>query len=104
MIEFLKNFILLFLELTALFIVISFIVSLLQRVVREERIKGILQKGNKATGDISGTLLGALTPFGSCSTIPMLAGFLSSGAPCGRCISFLLSSPLLSPVTDSFFC
>ncbi|TQS76624.1 permease [Ornithinibacillus gellani] len=98
MIEFLKNFILLFLELTALFIVISFIVSLLQQVVTEEKIKGILQKGNKATGYISGTLLGALTPFCSCSTIPILAGLLSSGAPFGPSISFLISSPLLNPV------
>src|SRR5690625_1432883 len=100
MIEFLKNFILLFLELTALFIVISFIVSLLQQVVTEEKIKGILQKGNKATGYISGTLLGALTPFCSCSTIPILAGLLSSGAPFGPSISFLISSPLLNPVIE----
>src|SRR5699024_3668277 len=75
-----------------------FIVSLLQQVVTEEKIKGILQKGNKATGYISGTLLGALTPFCSCSTIPILAGLLSSGAPFGPSISFLISSPLLNPV------
>src|SRR5699024_11348820 len=56
------------------------------------------QKGNKATGYISGTLLGALTPFCSCSTIPILAGLLSSGAPFGPSISFLISSPLLNPV------
>lgn len=96
--EFLQNFLVLFLELTALFIVISFLVSLLQQVVTEEKIKSILQKGNKATGYISGTLLGALTPFCSCSTIPILAGLLSSGAPFGPSISFLISSPLLNPV------
>lgn len=95
---FLKNFLVLFLELAALFIVISFLVSLLQQVVTEEKIKSILQKGNKATGYISGTLLGALTPFCSCSTIPILAGLLSSGAPFGPSISFLISSPLLNPV------
>ncbi|MBU8567138.1 permease [Virgibacillus pantothenticus] len=95
---FLQNFLVLFLELTALFIVISFLVSLLQQVVTEEKIKSILQKGNKATGYISGTLLGALTPFCSCSTIPILAGLLSSGAPFGPSISFLISSPLLNPV------
>lgn len=95
---FLKNLFVLFFELTALFIVISFLVSLLQQVVTEEKIKSILQKGNKATGYISGTLLGALTPFCSCSTIPILAGLLSSGAPFGPSISFLISSPLLNPV------
>lgn len=98
MIDFLKNFMILFLELTALFIGISFLVSLLQQVVTEEKIKSILQKGNKATGYISGTFLGALTPFCSCSTIPILAGLLSSGAPFGPSISFLISSPLLNPV------
>lgn len=95
---FIRNFSVMFLELTALFIVISFLVSLLQQVVTEEKIKGILQKGNKATGYISGTFLGALTPFCSCSTIPILAGLLSSGAPFGPSISFLISSPLLNPV------
>src|SRR5699024_8522188 len=96
-IGFFKNLFVLFFELTALFIVISFLVSLLQQVVTEDKIKRILQKGNKATGYISGTLLGALTPFCSCSTIPILAGLLSSGAPFGPSISFLISSPLLNP-------
>src|SRR5699024_5716430 len=98
MIEFLKNFILLFLELTALFIVISFIVSLLLQVVIEKKIKGSLQEGNTATGYIARTLLGVLTSFCSCSTISILAGLLSSGAPFGPSISFLISSPLLNPV------
>jgi len=98
LIDFFKNFIVLFLELTVLFIVISFLVSLLQQIVTEEKIKSILQRGNKATSYISGTLLGALTPFCSCSTIPILAGLLGSGAPFGPSISFLIASPLLNPV------
>src|SRR5690625_229898 len=95
---FLQNFLVLFLELTALFIVISFLVSLLQQIVTEEKIKSILQKGNKATGYLSGTILGALTPFCSCSTVPILAGLLSSGAPFGPSISFLIASPLMNPI------
>lgn len=95
---FIKNFLILFVELAALFLVISFLVSLLQQVVTEEKIKSVLEKGNKATGYISGTFLGALTPFCSCSTIPILAGLLSSGAPFGPSISFLIASPLLNPV------
>lgn len=95
---FVKNFLILFVELAALFLVISFLVSLLQQVVTEEKIKSVLEKGNKATGYISGTFLGALTPFCSCSTIPILAGLLSSGAPFGPSISFLIASPLLNPI------
>lgn len=97
-IGFLQRFLVLFLELTALFIVISFLVSLLQQIVTEEKIKSILQKGNKATGYLSGTILGALTPFCSCSTVPILAGLLSSGAPFGPSISFLIASPLMNPI------
>nr|WP_322555753.1 permease [Sporosarcina beigongshangi] len=95
---FIKNFLILFVELAALFLLISFLVSLLQQVVTEEKIKSILEKGNKATGYVSGTFLGALTPFCSCSTIPILAGLLSSGAPFGPSISFLIASPLLNPI------
>lgn len=103
MMGFIKNFLILFIELAALFLVISFIVSLLQQVVTEEKIKSVLEKGNKATGYISGTFLGALTPFCSCSTIPILAGLLSSGAPFGPSISFLISSPLLNPIIVVLF-
>ncbi|WP_412177884.1 permease [Sporosarcina sp. YIM B06819] len=95
---FIKNFLILFVELAALFLVISFLVSLLQQVVTEERVKSVLEKGNKATGYLSGTFLGALTPFCSCSTVPILAGLLSSGAPFGPSISFLIASPLLNPI------
>src|SRR5690625_4558696 len=97
-IGFIKNFLVMFVELAALFLVISFLVSLLQQVVTEERIKSVLEKGNKATGYLSGTFLGALTPFCSCSTVPILAGLLSSGAPFGPSISFLIASPLLNPI------
>src|SRR5690625_2396738 len=85
-------------ELAVLFLVICFLVSFLQQVVTEERIKSVLEKGNKATGYLSGTFLGALTPFCSCSTVPILAGLLSSGAPFGPSISFLIASPLLNPI------
>src|SRR5699024_4518254 len=53
---------------------------------------------NKWSGYIYGTGLGALTPFCSCSTIPILAGLLSSKAPFGPSMSFLIASPLLNPV------
>lgn len=97
-VQFIKAFLVMFLELTVLFLFISFLVSLLQQVVTEEKIKSVLQRGDRVTGYITGTFLGALTPFCSCSTIPILAGLLGSGAPFGPSISFLISSPLLNPV------
>lgn len=96
--SFLQTFFKLFLELTVLFIFISFLVSWLQQKVTEDRIKRVLDRPNKWSGYLYGTGLGALTPFCSCSTIPILAGLLSSKAPFGPSMSFLIVSPLLNPV------
>src|SRR5690625_2890685 len=96
--SFLQTFFKLFLELTVLFIFISFLVSWLQQKVTEDRIKRVLDRPNKWSGYLYGTGLGALTPFCSCSTIPILAGLLSSKAPFGPSMSFLIASPLLNPI------
>lgn len=96
--EFLKTFFVLFAELALLFLLISFVVSWLQQVVTEEKIKYILHRPRKWLTYIYGAFFGALTPFCSCSTVPILAGLLSSRAPFGPSISFLIASPLINPV------
>src|SRR5699024_726375 len=96
--HFLQTFFKLFLELTVLFIFISFLVSWLQQKVTEDRIKRVLDRPNKWSGYLYGTGLGALTPFCSCSTIPIIEGLLSSKAPFGPSMSFLTASPLLNPL------
>jgi uncharacterized membrane protein YraQ (UPF0718 family) len=93
-----KYFLLIAGELLALFIGISFLIALLQEFVSEETIKRFLTKPKKWLGNILGTALGAVTPFCSCSTIPILVGLLNGGAPFGAAMSFLISSPLLNPV------
>ncbi|WP_436950736.1 permease [Staphylococcus xylosus] len=97
-IEFIKTFLMLFFELLLLFIVVSFIVSLIQQVVSEEKIKKLLSKPNKAVNYILGMIFGAVTPFCSCSTIPILAGLLNSKVPFGPAMSFLIASPLMNPL------
>ncbi|RXS13696.1 permease [Staphylococcus saprophyticus] len=97
-IEFIKTFLMLFFELLLLFIVMSFIVSLIQQVVSEEKIKKLLSKPNKAVNYILGMIFGAVTPFCSCSTIPILAGLLNSKVPFGPAMSFLIASPLMNPL------
>ena len=97
-IEFIKTFLMLFGELLALFIVVSFIVSFIQQVVSEEKIKQFLNRPNKAVNYVLGTFFGAVTPFCSCSTIPILAGLLNSKVPFGPSMSFLIASPLMNPV------
>src|SRR5699024_11133908 len=96
--NFLQTFFKLFLELTVLFIFISFLVRLLQQKVTEDRIKRMLDRTNKWSSYLYGTGLETLTPFCSSSTIPILARLLSSKAPFGPSMSFLIASPLLNPV------
>ncbi|MGK4465865.1 permease [Mammaliicoccus sciuri] len=97
-IEFIKTFLMLFFELLVLFIIVSFIVSLIQQVVSEEKIKRLLSKPNQAINYILGMVFGAITPFCSCSTIPILAGLLNSKVPFGPAMSFLIASPLMNPL------
>ncbi|RIO58041.1 permease [Staphylococcus haemolyticus] len=96
--EFIKTFIMLFFELLLLFIIVSFIVSLIQQVISEEKIKRFLSKPNQAINYILGMVFGAITPFCSCSTIPILAGLLNSKVPFGPSMSFLIASPLMNPL------
>ena len=92
-----QTFLMLFGELFALFIGISFLVALLQVYVSKERIKRPLTRPHKVTNALLGAALGAVTPFCSCSTIPVLVGLFRSGAPFSGAISFLLTSPVLNP-------
>lgn len=92
-----KTFLYLFGELFVLFILISFVVALLQIYISPERVKRILTTPRKGLNSVLGALLGAITPFCSCSTIPVLVGLFKSGAPFNGAISFLLTSPILNP-------
>src|SRR5699024_12733161 len=92
------SFLMLFVDFLALFIVFIFIVSFIQHVVSEEKIKQFLNRPNKAVNYVLGTFFGAVTPFCSCSTIPILAGLLNSKVPFGPSMSFLIASPLMNPV------
>ncbi|MDD4230668.1 MAG: permease [Dehalococcoidales bacterium] len=85
-------------ELIALFIGITFLVGLLQEYVPQDKIRAFLTRAPGGVGNIIGAGFGALTPFCSCSTIPLLVGLLNTGVPFGICMSFLLASPLLNPV------
>ena len=97
-IEFIKTFLMLFFELLILFIIVSFIVSLIQQVVSEDKIKSMLSKPNQGINYFFGMIFGAITPFCSCSTIPILAGLLNSKVPFGPAVSFLIASPLMNPL------
>ena len=90
-------------ELIVLFIGITFLVGLIQEYVPDETIKMALGGRHKVLGSILGAGFGALTPFCSCSTIPMLLGMLNAGVPFASAMAFLFASPLLNPVIISLF-
>ncbi len=75
--------------------VLIFIVSWIQSYFPPERSRKILGKFNGISANIVGALLGTITPFCSCSSIPLFIGFTSAGLPLGVTFSFLISSPLV---------
>ena len=98
-----KEFVKLFGELLFLFTIISFFVALTQMYISREKIRNLLSTPIKPINSVLGALLGVITPFCSCSTIPVLTGLIRSGAPFCGVISFLLTSPVLNPAIITLF-
>lgn len=84
-------------ELTALFLGISTIVALVLQYIPQDKLRQWLSRRG-IWGNILGAVVGALTPFCACSTIPMTLGMLNAGAPFGPIMSFVIASPLLNPI------
>lgn len=78
--------------------VIIFIVSIVRSFVPPEKIRAILSRKNKYTGNVIASLLGIITPFCSCSAVPLFLGFVQAGVPLGVTFSFLVSSPMINEV------
>lgn len=97
LIDTLRYFVLITIELIALFVFISALVEIILMYVPEEKIRRRLS-GAGVFGNIVAAGFGALTPFCACSTIPMTVGFLNAGVPFGSTMSFLVASPLLNPI------
>ncbi|SMB86124.1 hypothetical protein SAMN00017405_1125 [Desulfonispora thiosulfatigenes DSM 11270] len=75
--------------------VLIFSISYIQSYFPPERTRQILGKYKGTSANILGALLGTVTPFCSCSSIPLFIGFTSAGLPIGVTFSFLISSPLV---------
>lgn len=97
LIDTLRYFIIITLELTTLFIGISALVALILMYLPQDKIE-VWMAGKGAIGNIFGAIIGSVTPFCACSTIPLTLGFLKAGVPFGAVMSFVISSPLLNPV------
>ncbi len=97
LVDTIKYFIFITAELTVLFLGISTIVAFILMHLPQEKIKNWMS-GKGILGNFMGALIGALTPFCACSTIPLTLGFLEAGIPFGAIMSFVISSPLLNPI------
>jgi uncharacterized membrane protein YraQ (UPF0718 family) len=85
-------------DVIKIFILLSaliFLISYVQSYFPPERTKKILGNMSGIKAKIAGALLGTITPFCSCSSIPLFIGFTSAGLPVGVTFSFLISSPLV---------
>lgn len=89
-------------KLIVLFLGISTLVGLILQYVSEEKIRRRLSRKGWL-GNFMGAALGAVTPFCSCSTIPMTVGLLRAKVPFGATMSFVLASPLLNPLVLAIF-
>lgn len=83
------------LKITILLCFLIFVISYIQSYFPPERSKKILGRFHGIWANIISALLGTVTPFCSCSSIPLFIGFTSAGLPLGVTFSFLISSPMV---------
>lgn len=82
-------------KITVLLCVLIFLISYIQSFFPPERSRKIMGRFHGIGANVIGALLGTVTPFCSCSSIPIFMGFTSAGLPLGVTFSFLISSPMV---------
>ncbi len=86
------------LKIFLLLTTIIFVVAIIRSYFSPERTRRILSSKHEYVGNVLAALLGTVTPFCSCSAVPLFIGFLESGIPLGVTFSFLISSPMVNEV------
>ena len=81
-----------------LLVLIIFFVGIIRSFFTTERTRKALEGKNTFTGNVMASLLGIVTPFCSCSAIPLFLGFIESGVPLGITFSFLIAAPMINEV------
>jgi uncharacterized protein len=95
--EIFYSFVILALELTVLFFVISLLISILKGFIPNEKVEKFLSGKNTVVGVLAAVLLAFVTPFCSCSTIPVIVNLLQQKVRFGIVMVFLFASPVLDP-------
>ena len=95
--EVLKNFAWLVIELTVLFVVVSFIVNLLQGFIRYNKVEMWMKEAPPIVSALIAVVFAFITPFCSCSTIPVVVNLLKNKIRFSTVMIFLFTSPVLDP-------
>lgn len=85
-------------KIFVLIYVLIFVISLFRSQLSAEKVRDYLSGKSRWHGYFLAVFLGVVTPFCSCSSIPLFMGFLAAGVPFGVAIAFLVSSPLISEI------
>lgn len=96
--ESIRFFIFEFPKVLLLLTLIIFFVGIIRTFFTPERTRKALEGKKTFTGNVLASLLGIVTPFCSCSAIPLFLGFVESGVPLGITFSFLISAPMINEV------
>jgi uncharacterized protein len=75
-----------------------FVISLLQTFIDTQKVRTMVEKRGEGIGNVMAAMFGAVTPFCSCSSVPLFIGFVQAGIPLGITFSFLITSPLMNQV------
>lgn len=75
-----------------------FLITLVQTFIDVERVRAVVERRGEGVGNVMASLFGALTPFCSCSSVPLFIGFVQAGIPLGITFSFLITSPIMNEV------
>ena len=100
----LHYFIVGFSEIIILIILITYFMGIVTSYLNMDKIRQFLEKHKKSgLGYLLASLLGAITPFCSCSSIPMFVGMMQARIPLGMALSFLITSPLVNEIAIAIF-
>lgn len=97
MLEIIKNFVAIALQLTVLFVGVSFLLNLFQNYIPYEKVEKKLKNSNPIVAGFIALFFAFITPFCSCSTIPIIVNLLKNQVRFGVVMVFLFASPVLDP-------
>ncbi|MBI4781687.1 MAG: permease [Oscillatoriophycideae cyanobacterium NC_groundwater_1537_Pr4_S-0.65um_50_18] len=85
-------------KILTLLLVISFLIGTFQSFLEPERVRTLLEGRRTFAGNILAAMVGIVTPFCSCSAVPLFIGFLEAGVPLGVTFSYLMAAPMVNEV------